>query len=137
MLTFRKHFGGPLAHEAARIFEHIGVSTKVYTTPEVTEAQKVLSTSAYGMSLLVAGEFEKFCRDHNLDYKAVVLDYGETYNEGYERLGFERFKRPLLFPPQGKIGGHCVVQNAGLVAEPKYPLLTLLANTNGEKVTNA
>ncbi len=137
MLTFRKHFGGERADEAARIFEKLGVSTKVYTRPEITEAQKILSTSQYGLSLLVCKELERFCRDKGVDYKAAVLDYTETYNEGYSTLGFDRFRRPVLFPPQGNIGGHCIVQNANLIADAKYPLLKMLADYNGEIEQNA
>ena len=137
ILAFCKHFGGERASEASWIFERLGIQVKTYGRPEITEAQKALSTSQYGLSLLVAKELEAFCRDHGLDYKAVVLDYTETYNAGYSELGFDRFRRPALFPPQGRIGGHCVVQNAGLVAAQKYPLLSMLADANGEKINHA
>lgn len=137
MRTFRKHFGGELAYEAARIFQRLGIDTKNYAIPEITEAQKILSTSQYGVHILLAAELERLCRNKGIDYKAVVLDYTETYNEGYRTLGFDRFIRPGLFPPQGAIGGHCVVENAALVAEPQYSLLTMLANVNGERKINA
>ena len=137
ILTFCKHFGGERAKEAARIFERLGIKTKTYDKPEITEAQKILSTSQYGLQILIARELERLCRDKGLDYKAAVLDYTETYNQGYGELGFDRFIRPSLFPSTGPIGGHCVVQNACLISEPKYTLLEMLANVNGERIKNA
>ena len=38
----------------------------------------------------------------------------ETYNQGYKELGKENVIRPVLFPPKGEIGGHCVVPNFNL-----------------------
>jgi hypothetical protein len=43
------------------------------------------------------------------------MKWNENYNQGYAELGETQFIRPILQPMKGKIGGHCVVNNASLL----------------------
>lgn len=125
--TFTKHFGGKHAGLAAAPFVALGVSTSLHNRPETTELAKLLSTSAYGIMLILAKEQADICRQYGLSYHEVVSEYTRTYNEGYATLDHPQFTRPILTPPQGKIGGHCLVQNANLV----FDALPEVANLHG------
>jgi len=45
--------------------------------------------------------------------------WNKQYNDGYTKLGKSNVVRPVLTPPSGKIGGHCVSQNFELLPEGK------------------
>lgn len=128
---FIKHVGGSRAVEAAHIFNECGIWTKVYATSEITEAQHILSNTLYGINIMAAKEMNDFCRAHNLDYHEVVMEYTQTHNLGYRQMGMESKVRPIIYPPQGKIGGHCIVQNAQLIPQKeRTPLIDMLARFN-------
>lgn len=131
MRTFIKHVGGTRAVEAAEIFRECGIWTKCYPVPEITEAQHILSNTIYGVNIVLAKELNDFCRAHNLDYHEVVMEYTQTHNAGYRQMGMESKIRPIMYPPQGKIGGHCIVQNVQLIPEKeRTPLMERLARFN-------
>lgn len=115
--TFEKHFGGERAAEAARIFKRRNISVILHNKPETTELAKLLSTSSYGIDLLKSQEQAQICRRLGLSYKEVVQDYSASYNAGYATLDHSQFVRPILSPPQGPIGGHCVIPNAKIIKD--------------------
>ena len=126
--TFPKWFGGEKAAEAAAPFQELGIRTRINLLPETTELAKLLSTSAYGIDLLKAKEQAQICRQTGVSYQEAVLAYSKDYNESYAILGRPEYCRPLLFPPQGPIGGHCVLPNARLLSPGhKMPLHRHLA----------
>jgi hypothetical protein len=113
--TFVKYFGGFKAHEAAAIFAEKGIETRVIRDARTTEASKLWDTTQYGIMILLEKEIYKFCRDNGLDFEVVYASFNETYNEGYRELGMGYVNRPALMHKDGKIGGHCVVENAALL----------------------
>lgn len=119
LLSITKHIGGPRtqAIEAATLFESVGIKCEVHNTAKTTELAHILNNVAYGISLMAADEFQRICRHYGVDYYQAVMKYTETNNEGYRRLGNDSKVRPILTPPNGHIGGHCVVQSAALLAE--------------------
>lgn len=79
-----------------------------------TEALKLLSTLLYGVNL----EFYRFAEDTFMRHGAGIKwfqEYNRSYNTLYSELGYQDFKRYILSPPDGEIGGHCVVPNAKLL----------------------
>ena len=58
---------------------------------------------------------KKLCDQIGADFDEAVTDFNETYNSGYDQLGKKNVIRPVLFPPDGPIGGHCVIPNAKLL----------------------
>lgn len=115
--TFRKHFGGERATEAAAPFGARGVNTEIHASARTTEAGKLWELAAYGMQVRIVKEVERYCRRHHLPFDEVYRRFSMTYNEGYTALGESRFRKPLLTPVAGPLGGHCVAQNSPLLGD--------------------
>jgi len=114
--TFVKVFGGIEAERAAKHFEHdLDVETCVYESSRATEVAKLLDTSYYGVCIAWHDYARKLCYEHGVNFNEAQSHYNMTYNRGYEELGKPHVVRPTLVPPDGSIGGHCVVPNAELL----------------------
>jgi len=103
--------------EATTHYESIGVVYTVFKEPEESEMAKLLSTTYYGWNILFAKMVNELCESHGLDYDSVYTYANETYNNGYELLDMDHVKRPVLSPPDGRIGGHCIVPNFHLLPD--------------------
>ena len=116
--TFVKYIGadnkkaGRLAKEH---LEGLGIRTKVFQPSAVTELGKLFSTSYYGLCIAWHGEMKKICDEFGIDFEKAVTDFNRTYNKGYKKLGKRNFIRPVLYPPEEGIGGHCIVPNAKIL----------------------
>ena len=131
ILEVPKHVGGPRASVVAREFEACGVKCVTHRSATTTEACHILNNSHYGVNLMFADEAYRLCREWGVDYHAYMA-YTETHNSGFRSLDHDRLVRPVLTPPNGRIGGHCVQQGATLIEkENRGWLLERLANYNG------
>lgn len=131
--TFVKHVGGPLARELVPYFGRAGIAAVAYSRPETTELAHILYNAAYGVQLMLADELQQLCRHYGVDYLETVLGYTATGNRGFEKLDHKGKARMLIWPPGGKIGGHCVVQGANLIpGHLRGPILERLARFNDE-----
>lgn len=131
ILKIVKHVGGPKAEVLAQEFERFGIKCITHKSPRTTELAHILSNSSYGVSLMFADEMAKICRHYGVDYVEAVIKYGQTHNEGYAELDHPRLVRPVLMPPGGRIGGHCVSQGASLIPqEIRGEMLGKLAEFN-------
>ena len=116
--TFIKVFGGMEATAAAFHFENdLGVTSNVYESSRTTEVAKLLDTSYYGACIAWHDYAKQLCEKHGVNFKEAQTHYNLTYNRGYEELEKTNVIRPTLTPPEGSIGGHCVVPNAELLRE--------------------
>ena len=114
--TFVKVFGGAGAIPASEHFSHdLGIECDVYESSLTTEVAKLLDTSYYGVCIAWHDYAQKLCDKHGVDFDEAQTHYNQTYNNGYKELGKGNVVRPTLIPPDGSIGGHCVVQNAELL----------------------
>ena len=115
--TFVKYIGGEdkLSKSAANHLESIGIKTEILISSKTAELLKLLSTAYYGWNILFAKEAQEFCKLHDLNFKDVYTNANQTYNEGYKILKMDHVIRPILAPPEGKIGGTCVSQNIELL----------------------
>ncbi len=116
--TFVKYFGGPRASEASHLFFERGINTLPIENSRTTEALKLWDTTQYGAMILLEKEIYKFCEDNRVDFNIVYSHANATYNHGYKKLGLEQVSRPFLNHKDGKIGGHCVVENAAFLDSP-------------------
>jgi len=91
----------------------------VLECPEWVEFLKLRSTSLYGVNIEFARYTESVCSDLSMDYELVRL-WDESYNDLYQELGYPEYQRYILEPPEGDIGGHCVVPNARIL-DKQYP----------------
>ena len=128
LLTFRKYLA-PKDNKLKRYFEQAGIKIKQVGKPEETEALKLFLTTCFGISCLEEKTIWNWCLEHGLNYKTIYKDALENYNEGYIKLGYPQFVRPILKHNKGKIGGHCVIPNCDLL---KHPLTNFLKKQNKE-----
>lgn len=80
-----------------------------------TEALKLISLSKYAASIMIADYYDKICEDLGMSYDAV-LAWDNEYNE----IVPEHLRRPIIQPPKGEIGGHCVVPGTKMLND-SYP----------------
>jgi UDP-N-acetyl-D-mannosaminuronate dehydrogenase len=118
IMTFIKFIGCTTQNDAELIDQHLtslGIKTHVCKNSETSELSKLLDTTYYGICIAYHAEAERACNYFNADFEDVMTLYNKTYNEGYLILGKSNVIRPVLIPPRGGIGGHCVIQNAELL----------------------
>lgn len=115
IVHFQKVVGTPSViafEEVAKEFPN--VECVHINNPDATELGKLLSTSYYGLCIAWTREMKIICDEFNVDFDDSVTKMNEIYNEGYQKFK-PNVIRPILTPPSGSIGGHCVVQNAMLL----------------------
>tara|TARA_R110000824_G_scaffold231335_2_gene419148 strand:+ start:27808 stop:28563 length:756 start_codon:yes stop_codon:yes gene_type:complete len=116
--TFVKFVGGDNKEAVDATIKHydqINITYEVLSSSTATELAKVLSTTYYGVCIAFHNDINKLCDRYGVKYEEVGTKWNITYNEGYKNLGMKNVIRPVLYPPKnGKIGGHCVIQNAEL-----------------------
>lgn len=129
-----KHIGGSLSHgrALAAYFNKAGTECILHNRSRTTELLHILNNVHYGINLMFADEAAKLCREYGVDY-LDYLSYTQTNNRGYAELGHESKVRPILTPPNGKIGGHCVTMSANLIPPEKRPTLITALSDYGQK----
>lgn len=118
--TFVKYIGADnkIAGELAKKhFEKFKIKTKLFLPSTTTELGKLLDTTYYGVCIAWHGEMEKICDKFGVGFEDAVTDFNKTYNEGYTKLGMSNVVRPILYPPKGEIGGHCIQPNAKILKQ--------------------
>ena len=129
ILTFKKFIGGEKSYDVAQELNKFGIDCICTLKPENTEALKLLDTLQYGILIMLEKEIYKFCKEHSLDENIVYTLANETYNEGYLKMFRPEVVRPYLKHMDGKIGGHCVINNAKIT---DFWLARMLLNKNEE-----
>lgn len=111
MMKYTKWVSGGRSAEAAIYFKGAGFNTKgMGDKTETTELLKLFCLAKYGMSIAFAQYQKDICSQYDIEYTRV-LDWDRDYNTHVA----DHLKRPVLMPPDGKIGGHCVIQNTKLL----------------------
>lgn len=93
--------------------------TEILSRTETTELLKLRSTAKYGINLVWAQYDAELCKQFGVPYDSVMT-YDSEYNKLFAMMGDNekiRSARYVLFEPDGRIGGHCVVPNARLLNE--------------------
>jgi len=123
--TFVKYLGGKDASHVADYFRRAGIKVYITDKPEATETIKALSTSFYGMTIEFTKEVKRICNERGIPFELWTL-WTESYNQGYEKLGYPEYRRPNLIPIVKDIGGHCVLPNLNFVDSPFSELIKKL-----------
>jgi len=125
--TFVKYVAGnQIAVElAASHFDDIKIETKFMDLRSL-EAAKLTSTLYYGWNILFCKIINWFCKNKKLNFSEVYTEWNKTYNKGQKDLNSEHNIRPILYPPDGGISGHCVCENWVLLKKDE-PLLCYLS----------
>ena len=133
--TYTKYIGynnGEAARLAEKVYTKAKIPFKRLWKTETTELAKLLSTTRYGVSIAFAQSQHELCETLGLSYKEVVTEWETTYNKGLKELDLEKYVRPVIDPPLGPIGGHCVVPNAKILGDSLQPYLREIIETGGE-----
>lgn len=118
--TFVKFIGAQSKKAGQRAQAHLeglGITTKIMLPAATTELAKLLDTTYYGLAIAFHGEAKKMCDELCLNFDDVMTEFNTTYNEGYKKLGKQNVLRPVLAPPKGGIGGHCVISNIKILKQ--------------------
>jgi hypothetical protein len=108
----------PVSENLKQYFEVAGIQIKMVEKSETTEAAKLYCTTIYGLNIIAEKECYNFCKNYGLDYDIVYQDMNETYNQGYDKLGFPQYKKYVLKHMDGGIGQHCILPNCDLLQTP-------------------
>lgn len=115
IMTFVKYFGGERAEEAAHYFNDYGIKTHAYSSSRDTEAMKLWDTTIYGWNIILEKMIFAYCKGNDLDFDLIYTKANESYNDGYDKLEYPEYKKYVLRHIDGKIGGHCVIDNLELL----------------------
>lgn len=116
--TFVKYIGADdkkIGQVAKKHIESLGIKAKVFNSSTTTEIGKILDTTYYGIVIAWHGEMKKIIDKLEVNFDEAVTHFNQTYNEGYKKLGKHNVVRPVLSPPNGYIGGHCIIFNTKLL----------------------
>jgi len=116
LLTFTKFLGGERAEYVADHFRSTGMKVYLIKDQETTELMKILSTTYHALNVEWTKEVAVMCRRQDVPYEAWTL-WTDSYNHGYNELGYPEYTRPQLIPITTKIGGHCLLSNARFIEE--------------------
>src|SRR3990167_7726401 len=118
--SFVKFVGGEDVFDVFKGMDYLnkaGLSMQAMANSTATELAKVLCTTYYGWNLVYMKEVARLCKEHNVPFQEVYAEWNNAYNQGYSKLNEYRFMRPVLFPIDGPIGGHCVIPNCELLED--------------------
>lgn len=96
------------------LFTGLGLELVCLDRPEYTEFLKLRSTAYFGLCVQFARYTARVCDKIKMPY-GLARVWDIYYNNFYRSLGLDKFNRPVLDPPDGPIGGHCVVPNAEML----------------------
>ena len=114
LTTFTKFIGGEKASEVANYFRRAGIKVHLEDKQEATELLKIQSTTFYAMMIEFCKDMKDQCDKNGVSYNSFLL-WNQNYNEGYAKLGYPEYKKPLLQPIMKKQGGHCTLPNLKLI----------------------
>jgi UDP-N-acetyl-D-mannosaminuronate dehydrogenase len=109
--------------QAAKLFESVGLRTKILSSPEATELAKLSETTYFGLMIAWDQEVERYCDNLGEDYHEVVSFYEEV-----------KFFPPVQYFP-GVIGGHCVLPNIEILSRTaSSEILQAIRSSNRQKI---
>jgi hypothetical protein len=114
---------GGCSIKAIEFISQVKNISTVYMDSRVTELMKLQSTLVYGLNICFADFTSQLCKEYMIGY-SEINDYNKSYNKLYASLGQENIKRYILEPPEGKIGGHCILRNAEILHKKHRSLFT-------------
>jgi len=108
--NYKKFIGYNNKEDQRLVMNYLGACFRICLVEDsnATELMKILSLTRYGIYLYVADIMNKACEKYEVDYDDVVKLWEEEYNAGLKKLEPNHL-RPIYNPPNGKIGGHCVL----------------------------
>lgn len=115
--TFVKYIGCTDMHAAICVQKHfkkLKIKSKILPSNKTVELAKLLCTTYYGLCIKWHELILNAASKAGVNYHDII-DWNNSYNEGYSKLDQKHFIRPVLYPPKGKIGGTCILPNIRLL----------------------
>ena len=116
--TFTKFIGANDSGSLKRVkrhFKKLKIKYKTFKNTKTVETSKIVSTLYYGMCIAFHNDVDLLCKKNNLPFEQIMTEWNTEYNKGYTALGKVNVVRPVLDSPKGKIGGHCIINNAEII----------------------
>jgi UDP-N-acetyl-D-mannosaminuronate dehydrogenase len=107
-----------LGIKAVRHLTKAGMNVVLVADTKTTELGKLMDTTKYGIDIEIHRWEKELCDKYGVSFEDAVTMMDDAYNRGYQALGLSKFTRPLLTPPEGSLGGHCIRPNAQFL--PKF-----------------
>lgn len=116
-------FMGGYNTEAFKFFVSANKNVRALPKPEHTEFMKLQSTTNYLMQIEYARSIGYECEALDLDYNEIIA-YNMSYNNLYKSMGNPTVQRPIVTPPNGAVGGHCLISNAKIMSKTRPNFVT-------------
>jgi len=115
---FVKYIGADYHTDAKMAKEHfkeLGFKrAKVFSPSVITEVNKLISTTYYGVCISFTEYVDNLCKKYEIPFQTFA-HFNKSYNRGYRRMRMKNVNRPELYPPEGKIGGTCIIPNTKIL----------------------
>lgn len=118
-LMMGKRFIGHNDVKSGKLAEKVWESAQLVPNSDWTEFLKLASTAKYGINLVWADYMSNVSQELGMNYD-LVKEWDQAYNQLYRRLKYHNYRKFILEPPSGQIGGHCIVPNAFLL-DDQFP----------------
>lgn len=116
--TFIKYVGTDkekAGQEAKAHLISLGLDVKVFRPSAITEAIKLWETTQSVWGIVLQKLIKKWCDEKKLDFDIIYTEANKEFNRGYTKLGYPNECFPIFRNMEGKIGGHCLIQNCKLL----------------------
>lgn len=124
MLNKSNFFGLAEGNKGALDFLRMsGINYRTLLNTDWTEFLKLRSTAIYGLNIEFARYSHGVANQIGMIYD-VIKEYDQAHNELTAERGTPEHSRYILDPPEGQIGGHCVVPNAKIL-DQQFPSVFL------------
>lgn len=129
LINFVKWIGGDKAQEAANYLKEARLRCKTVETSQETEMLKLVCLAKYGKDIAFAGYVNDLCKKYEVSYNDV-LEWDINYNSYVQPT----MRRPIITPPNIRIGGHCVIPNVEILnSQHCNPMLDEILKYDGKE----
>lgn len=113
-------------------FDSLFWEYKIFKSTKITEFLKLRSLALYALNIEFARYSNKICEAIGIPFDLVKQydkEMNELCNKTKEMEGFQRY---ILDPPEGKIGGHCILSGVEILDDqfPNYLIQEILNKNN-------
>lgn len=119
--TFIKFIGAVDKSKAillSEIYRQAGIKPYIVENSETSELSKLGCTTRHGLMIIEQKEFKRQCEEVGANFEEAYTLWNGLYSMGYRELGMPYLQRTIVKDMPGKIGGHCILKNAGLIENP-------------------
>lgn len=117
LLTFEKWVGADdsgAARLAVEELRSIGINATARRGSKVTEFAKLACLLQRSVSIALHDILAQWSEKEGVSFDTII-DWNHLYNKGYWKMNMPEVIRPIVYAPNGKIGGHCQIPAAKIL----------------------